>query len=352
METEIVKIDPERVENFAKEIERAAEIIRRGGLVAFPTETVYGLGANALDPEASKRIYEAKGRPSDNPLIAHVASVEDFSKYCEITNEKSFEALSDAFIPGPITVIQKKRDFIPKTVTAGLDTLAVRFPVHTVARALISAAGVPIAAPSANTSGRPSPTKAEHVIEDLYDKVNMIIDSGECSIGVESTIIHIAGDTPKLLRPGAVTLGMLEGVLGRVECDKAIFEKMGEGEKPMAPGMKYRHYAPKAPVIGLRGDEDALLKVLFEKSLESDTAILCFDEDVQKIHKSERVLTLGKREDKSAHAKNLFDRLRAFDKMQVKKIYTRIPDDSELGLAVVNRLLKACGYTVVDPEKI
>ncbi len=352
MKTETVVIDPERVEDFEDEIQRAAEIIRNGGLVAFPTETVYGLGANALDSTASEKIYEAKGRPSDNPLIAHVASIEDFSKYCKITNEETFKAVSTAFIPGPITVIQKKMDFVPETVTAGLDTLAVRFPVHTVARALINAAGVPIAAPSANTSGRPSPTRASHVIEDLDGKVDMIIDSGECSIGVESTIIHIAGETPKLLRPGAVTLEMLEEVLGHVECDKAILEKMGEGEKPLAPGMKYRHYAPKAPVIGLHGNDSAVLRALYEKSLDLDTAILCFDEDVGQICNSDRVLTLGKRDDKAAHAKNLFDRLRAFDKMQVKKIYTRIPDDSELGLAVVNRLLKACGYTVVDSEKI
>ena len=352
MKTETVVIDPDRVENFDCEIQRAAEIIKNGGLVAFPTETVYGLGANALDPTASKKIYEAKGRPSDNPLIVHVASVKDFSKYCEITNEKSFKAISEAFIPGPITVIQKKREFIPDTVTAGLDTLAVRFPVHTVARALIKAAGVPIAAPSANTSGRPSPTRASHVIEDLDGRVDMIIDSGECSIGVESTIIHIANDTPKLLRPGAVTLEMLEKVLGHVECDKAILEKMGEGEKPLAPGMKYRHYAPKAPVIGLRGSDDSVVRALRVKSFDTDTAILCFDEDVGKICESDRVLTLGKRDDKVSHAKNLFDRLRAFDKMNVKKIYTRIPDDSELGLAVVNRLLKACGYTVADSEKI
>jgi len=352
MKTEIVVIDPERVEEYEREIERAADIIKGGGLVAFPTETVYGLGANALDPTASKKIYEAKGRPSDNPLIAHVSSVEGFSKYCEITNEDRFKSLAEAFIPGPITVIQKKRGFIPDTVTAGLDTLAVRFPVHTVARALISASGVPIAAPSANTSGRPSPTKASHVIEDLDGRVDMIIDSGECSIGVESTIVHIADDTPKLLRPGAVTLEMLEGVLGQVVCDKAISEKMGEGEKPLAPGMKYRHYAPKAPVIGLKGSENSILRALFQKSCDPDTAILCFDEDVDCLCISDRILTLGGRDDKSAHARNLFDRLRAFDKMQVKKIYTRIPDNSELGLAVVNRLLKACGYTVVDAEKI
>lgn len=345
MKTEIVRINPDRVEESQNEIQRAAEIIRAGGLVAFPTETVYGLGGNALDPDASRKIYEAKGRPSDNPLIAHVASPDGFEALCEIENREAFESLAESFIPGPITVIQKKRHFIPDTVTAGHPTLAVRFPVHTVARALISASGVPIAAPSANLSGRPSPTKAEHVIEDLDGRVDMIIDSGECSIGVESTIIHIADKTPKLLRPGAVTLEMLRDVLGEVECDVGILEKISEDRKPLAPGMKYRHYAPKAPVIGVAGEEDQVLKYLAERLCEKESAILCFDGDFPA---SERVLTLGAREDKSAHAKNLFDRLRTFDKMNISKIYTRIPDGGDLGLAVVNRLLKACGYTVVN----
>ena len=350
MITKIVKIDPERVEDFQSEIQEAAEIIRGGGLVAFPTETVYGLGANALDPTAATKIYKAKGRPSDNPLIAHVASLDGFEALCSITYPERFSAIAENFIPGPITVVQKKRHFIPDTVTAGLDTLAVRFPVHTVARALIKASGVPIAAPSANTSGRPSPTCAEHVIEDLNGRVDMIIDSGASSIGVESTIVHISQDTPKLLRPGAVTLEMLRGIFPDIECDKCILEKMADGEKPLAPGMKYRHYAPKSPVIGLRGGEEAVIRTLAEKSRDESCAILCFDEDVEKIFSSGRVLTLGKKSDSESHARALFDRLRAFDRMKVEKIYTRIPDDSELGLAVVNRLLKACGYTVIDVE--
>ncbi len=352
MKTEIVKIDPSRVEDFAHEIVRASEIIREGGLVAFPTETVYGLGANALNASACKRIYEAKGRPSDNPLIAHVASVADFEKLCKIENEKAFRALSSHFIPGPITIIQKKRDFIPDSCTAGLDTLAVRFPVHTVARALIEASGVPVAAPSANTSGRPSPTRAEHVIEDLDGRVDMIIDGGECSVGVESTIIHIATDTPRLLRPGAVTLEMLEAVLGRVEVDKAVSEKLRDGEKPLAPGMKYRHYAPKAPVIALKGEESAVVSCMKTLAEDNGCAVLVFDEDLEFIPQNPRVLSLGKRDDREEHARRLFDLLRSFDKMNVDKIYTRIPDDSDIGLAVVNRLLKACGYTVVNPEKI
>ncbi|MBQ9976468.1 MAG: threonylcarbamoyl-AMP synthase [Clostridia bacterium] len=348
MKTEIVRIDPDRVEDFSDELERAAEIIRGGGLVAFPTETVYGLGGNALDPDASRKIYEAKGRPSDNPLIAHVASVEDFEALCEIEDRERFGLIAEHFIPGPITVIQKKKPHIPDTVTAGHPTLAVRFPVHTVARALIRASGVPIAAPSANLSGRPSPTRAEHVIEDLDGRVDMIIDSGESSIGVESTIIHIADEIPKLLRPGAVTLEMLRSVLGRVEVDPCILGKMSDDVKPLAPGMKYRHYAPKSPVIAVRGEEERILSYLAEKSCEPRSAILCFDEDKALLKSSDRVLTLGSRLDKSAHARYLFDRLRAFDKMDIDKIYTRVPDDSELGLAVVNRLLKACGYTVVD----
>ncbi len=352
MKTEIVKIDPSCVEKYSAEIARAAEIIKSGGLVAFPTETVYGLGANALDKNAAEKIYAAKGRPSDNPLIAHVARIEDFEKLCVIENEKAFSSLVSHFIPGPITVIQKKRDFIPETVTAGLDTLAVRFPVHTVARALIEASGTPIAAPSANTSGRPSPTKAEHVVEDLYGKVDMIIDGGECSVGVESTIIHIAGTTPKLLRPGAVTLEMLEEVLGEVNVDKAVREKLSQGEKPLAPGMKYRHYAPKAPVIALKGRESAIISYMKKAVQDEKCALLVFDEDLSSLPLDGRVLSLGKKEDREEHARRLFDILRQFDKMSVEKIYTRIPDEGDIGLAVVNRLLKACGYTVFDAEKI
>ena len=352
MKTKIVKIDPSHVEDFSCEISEAAEIIKNGGLVAFPTETVYGLGANALDSRAAEKIYAAKGRPSDNPLIAHVASAQDFEKLCIVENRELFSSVLSNFIPGPITVIQKKRDFIPETVTAGLDTLAVRFPVHTVARALIKAAGVPIAAPSANTSGKPSPTRAQHVIEDLDGKVDMIIDGGECSVGVESTIVHIAGRAPKLLRPGAVTLEMLEKVLGTVEVDRAVREKLGDGEKPLAPGMKYRHYAPEAPVIALRGSEEKIISYMQRAVLDQSCALIVFDEDLACFCDSTRVLSLGKREDKSEHAKRLFDLLRRFDKMNVSKIYTRIPDDSDIGLAVVNRLLKACGYTVYDVEKI
>ncbi len=352
MKTEIVHIDPSRVNDYEKEIQRAAEIIKSGGLVAFPTETVYGLGANALDPNASEKIYKAKGRPSDNPLIAHVSKISDFEKFCEINNPEWFNSLAAAFIPGPITVIQKKRNFIPDTVTAGLDTLAVRFPVHTVARALIDASGVPIAAPSANLSGKPSPTRAQHVIDDMDGRIDMIIDSGECSIGVESTIVHISGDVPKLLRPGAVTPEMLRSVLGQIEYDPCILNRVQGDIKPLAPGMKYRHYAPKAPLIGVRGKESQVLEYMKKQCTESGAAILCFDEDLKELFVCKNIMTLGSRTDKNAHARNLFDRLRAFDKMQIEKIYTRIPEESELDLAVVNRLLKACGYTVIDPEKI
>ncbi len=348
MKTEIVKIDPEHVELYKDEISRAADIIRAGGLVAFPTETVYGLGASALDKDAARKIYEAKGRPSDNPLIAHVSRKEAFEELCEIENREWFSAVLNNFIPGPITLVLKKRDFIPSEVTAGLDTLAVRFPVHTVSRALLDASGVPIAAPSANTSGRPSPTKASHVIEDLSGKVDMILDAGECSVGVESTILHIAGDKPRLLRPGAVTLEMLKSVLGEVECDKAVREKLGEGEVPLAPGMKYRHYAPKCPVIALRGSEDAVISYMKKTAQDPECALLVFEEDLKFVAESKRVLVLGKRDDKLTHARRLFDLLREFDKMNVSKVYTRMPDDSEIGLAVVNRLLKACGYTVIN----
>lgn len=347
METRIVRINPEKIEEYEEELKEAAEIIKKGGLVAFPTETVYGLGANALDKTASEKIYKAKGRPSDNPLIIHIANKSDYEKYCKIENSLTFNKLTSDFVPGPITIIQKKHDIIPDTVTAGMDTVAVRLPSHKVARRLIELAGVPIAAPSANTSGRPSPTKAEHVIEDMSGKVDMIIDGGECEVGLESTIVLLNESTVTLLRPGGVTLEMLEASVGEVKLDKAIRAKLEKDEKPLAPGMKYRHYAPKVPVVILKGEDSAVRAFMKEELKKEDTGLICYREDGFEV--SDRVEILGSAEDKKEMAHRLFDLLRAFDSREkVKIIYTRLPSESDIGLALVNRLIKASGYTVKE----
>ncbi len=347
METKIVHISPDRVAEYEKELTEAAEIIKRGGLVAFPTETVYGLGANALDEKAAEKIYSAKGRPSDNPLIIHIADKSDYRKYCEIENEEGFKGLTDAFVPGPITIIEKKKSIIPDTVTSGMDTVAVRFPSHPVARRLIELAGVPIAAPSANTSGRPSPTRASHVIEDMMGKVDMIIDGGECEVGLESTIVLIKEGDLTLLRPGGITAAELERVWGEIKLDRAVTEKLSPDEKPLAPGMKYRHYAPTAQVVLLRG-EDANIRDFLEKALEKEEAgVICYREDG--FEEGERVRIIGSKDDKSEMAHRLFDILRYFDSLKkITTIYARLPDSEGVGLALANRLIKASGYTVLE----
>lgn len=346
MKTKVVKICPERVADFDSELSEAAEIIKGGGLVAFPTETVYGLGANALDSTAASRIYNAKGRPSDNPLIIHVFDPDGFERWCDVENPEALNKVKNSFTPGPITVIQKKSSIIPDTVTAGMDTVAVRCPSNPIARRLIELSGVPIAAPSANTSGRPSPTKASHVIEDMMGKVDMIIDGGECEVGLESTIIMLKRDGVTLLRPGGITKEALEEKLGEVKVDKAVLQKLDEGEKPLAPGMKYRHYAPVATVIALKG-EDCRVVEFMKKALEDkNTGVICYREDLTE---DDRVQILGSKEDKKEMAHRLFDCLRAFDGMpDIKTVYTRLPDTDHIGLALVNRLIKACGYTVKE----
>lgn len=346
METKVVKIDPDRVECFEEELKEAAEIIKRGGLVAFPTETVYGLGANALDPTAASKIYAAKGRPSDNPLIIHIDSADGFEKWCIEENGEALRILRENFVPGPITIIQKKKSIIPDTVTAGMDTVAVRCPSNPIARRLIELSGVPIAAPSANTSGRPSPTKASHVIEDMMGKVDMIIDGGECEVGLESTIVMLKKDSAVLLRPGGITLEELEEKLGEVQVDKAVLNKLGEGEKPLAPGMKYRHYAPRASLVALKGSDTAVLEFMKSVSGDEKVGLICYREDMLS---GDRVQILGSEDDKDEMAHRLFDCLRFFDsKEEIETVYTRLPDTDSIGLALVNRLIKACGYTVKE----
>ena len=326
-----------------EDIKLAGEIIKNGGLVAFPTETVYGLGANALDENAVKNIYKAKGRPSDNPLIVHISKKEDFAPLVkEVT--PTAQKLIDAFFPAPLTIILKKSDIINNTVSGGLDTVAVRMPTNEVARAVIDAAGCPVAAPSANTSGLPSPTRAKYVIDDMDGKVDAIIDGGDCEYGVESTVITLAGDIPTILRPGAVTKEMLEGIIGRVILAKAVTEGMDEGEEAASPGMKYKHYSPKAKVILVNAD-----KKQYEDFVNSrkDAFALCFEGDNVNCPK----VCYGNESDDLSQARELFDALRRLDELNAKKVYARMPKKSGVGMAVYNRLIRAAAFNVIDLKK-
>lgn len=321
----------------------AAEIIKNGGIVAFPTETVYGLGGNALDPDAARKIYAAKGRPSDNPLIVHLANSREAEKYC-ITSD-AFYRIADAFMPGPITVILPKKPVIPDSVTGGLDTVGIRIPSHKVANQLIKLSGVPIAAPSANISGKPSPTRYEHIMHDLDGRVDALIDGGNCDFGVESTIIKINGNEILLLRPGAVTVEMLSLFCDKVTVDKAVTEKF-DGV-PMAPGMKYRHYAPDCPLTVVDGSDEAFRCFIAGKEGKERFGVICFDEDLPFIT-CPRTVSCGAEADQLKQAQTLFSCLRSFDGVaDIDMIYARMPSRTGIGLAVFNRLIKAAGFHVV-----
>ncbi len=328
-----------------KDLERAAELLREGGLVGIPTETVYGLGANGLNEEAVGRIFEAKGRPQDNPLILHIPTGEWLIRYCKEIPQAAFD-LASAFWPGPLTMILKARDMIPKRVTAGLETVGMRCPAHPLCRAVLTAAGVPVAAPSGNTSGRPSPTKAEHMLEDMDGKINGILDGGPCTVGVESTIVDLTVWPPRVLRPGGVTLEQLREVLGNVEVDEGVFRLMESGESPRAPGMKYRHYAPKAPVTVVRGAPEQTADYI-EAELTEKSGVICFEEYEGRFS-GHTVYTIGSVGDLSQQARLLFDALRAFDHSDVTEIWAQGPEDQGLGLAINNRLNKAAGFHVVE----
>lgn len=340
MNTKILRINEET--EYCDQLSEASEIILAGGTVVFPTETVYGLGGNALLADAAKKIYTAKGRPSDNPLIIHVADPKDAEKYAYVSD--IYYRLAEAFMPGPLTVIMPKRDCIPLSVTGGLDTVAVRCPSHPVARALIKKCGVPIAAPSANISGRPSPTSAKYVEEDMLGRVDMIIDGGECEIGLESTIVKIDGESLTLLRPGAITYDALCCVCENVEIAPAVTDKLAENERPLSPGMKYRHYAPQADFILLDGDESDILSFMMEEQ-KNGCAVLCYDEELPFLNPSLSV-PIGKRNDLPAQAKRLFTSLREADKLGARKIYAHLPPLDGLGLALYNRMIRAAAHTV------
>ena len=332
-------------ENTKENIEKAAEIIRRGGLLGIPTETVYGLGANALNADACRRIYEAKGRPQDNPLIIHVPDASWLSRYCEKVPESAYR-LAEAFWPGPLTMILPKREIVPYRTTGGLETVGVRCPNHPVTLAVIAAADVPIAAPSGNTSGRPSPTSAADMLEDMDGKIDGIFDGGPCGVGVESTIIDLTCQPPRLLRAGGLPLEELERVLGTVLVDKCITQLMTDGERPRAPGMKYRHYAPKAPVTVVTGDGKKSAAYIAAHAPEG-AGVICFSEFRAQFPGCV-VHELGPEGDKSEQARRVFDALREFDATDVSEIFAQCPDDAGLGLAIGNRLKKAAGFHVVE----
>lgn len=329
----------------AADVERAAAILARGGLVGIPTETVYGLGANGLDPEAVAHIFEAKGRPQDNPLILHVPSAEWLARYCADIPAAAY-TLAERFWPGPLTMILRRKPVVPDAVTAGLDTVGMRCPAHPVCRAIIAAAGVPVAAPSGNTSGRPSPTNMADMLEDMDGKIDGIVDGGPCAVGVESTIIDLTEEPPRLLRPGGVTLEELRDALGEVAVDPAVTRLMGAGEHPRAPGMKYRHYAPKAPVTVVKGDAAATAAYIRDHLGEGE-GVVCFDEYAG-LYAGHTVEKLGPAADKAAQARNVFDALRAFDGTDVTAIWSQCPDEGGIGLAISNRLNKAAGFHIVD----
>lgn len=347
MNTQIYKIDSKAVDH--QKMEEAAQLIRSGELVAFPTETVYGLGADALNPQASKKIYAAKGRPSDNPLIVHIAKFEDLE---EIAKEVPQEAkkLADAFWPGPLTMIVYKNEKVPYETTGGMDTVAIRMPDHPAALELIRQSGCLIAAPSANTSGRPSPTLAEHVAEDLGGRIPMILDGGEVGIGIESTIIDLTEKIPMILRPGYITKEMLEAVIGTVQTDPGIIAA-DSTKKPKAPGMKYRHYAPKANLMLIDGAKCAVVDKINEltDAMHSEgkkVGIIGTDETVAS-YRGDMVLSIGAREDEDAIARHLYKLLREFDEADVDVIYSESFATPRIGQAIMNRLLKAAGHQVL-----
>ena len=341
MNTKIIKTDGIQIDRDALLL--SAKTLREGGLVVFPTETVYGLGGDGTSARASEKIYAAKGRPSDNPLILHISSPEMAEAYAE-TNE-TYYLLAKAFMPGPLTVILPKKETVPLSVTGGLSTVALRCPSHPIARALLEAAEIPVAAPSANLSGKPSPTCARHVIDDLSGRVDIIIDGGDCEIGLESTIIKLDGSHATLLRPGAITSDALQCVCDSVSIAPAVIEELGKDERPLSPGMKYRHYAPEANLILLDGEDADVLAFLKQERLRKKCAVLCYSEEVAALGE-EYVIDVGRADDPETQARKLFTALRDADKLGVDIIYAHLPKKDGIGLALYNRMIRAAAHTV------
>ena len=347
MITRVLYIDPSDFKE--SELVPAADVIKSGGLVIFPTETVYGIGADATRPECAEKIYSAKGRPSDNPLIVHLADPSEAENYAHTS--PLFYLLASAFMPGPLTVIMPKKDSIPATVTGGLDSVAIRVPSHPVANALIRLSGLPIAAPSANISGRPSATNAGYALRDFNGRADVIVDGGESECGLESTIVKITGpDSLLLLRPGAVTPAKIMKRIGCVlEISDAVTGKLAEGERPLSPGMKYRHYSPYKPLTLVSGSGEARIR-FFRKAQETENAaVICYDEQLFHL-KRDSAIPAGRETDLETQAHRLFYALRAADSLPCDSIYANLPPASGLGLALYNRLIRSAAYRIVDAD--
>lgn len=348
METKIIKVDPQNLSSSENDIKIAAEIIIKGGLVAFPTETVYGLGGDGTNPLAAQKIYAAKGRPSDNPLIIHVSSPEEAEEYT-FTSDVYYK-LAKRFMPGPLTVVLNAKDSVPLETRGGLSTVAVRCPSNPIARRLIKLSARPIAAPSANLSGSPSPTDAGHVIDDMQGRIDMIIDGGGCEIGLESTIVKIEDDGGlTLLRPGKITVDELACV-APISIADAVTDMLKEGQIALSPGMKYRHYAPTSPVILLDGDTQDILNYM-QKENSGNIAVLCYSEDSEIIRSAipgAHLFVLGAKDDISEQAKHLFAILREADKHSYDRIFAPLPCKEGLGLALYNRMIRAAAHTIIN----
>ena len=347
METKVITIDHMAMDQQI--LLEAGNIIKQGGLVAFPTETVYGLGGDALNKESSKKIYAAKGRPSDNPLIVHICKMEDLAPIVSEIPEDVYR-LAEAFWPGPLTIIMKKSDLVPGETTGGLDTVAVRMPSHPVALKFIECAGGYVAAPSANVSGRPSPTKAKYVVEDMKGRIDMILDGDGIDIGLESTIVDMTGAVPMILRPGYITKDMLEKVLGEVTTDPTILDGDCK-EPPKAPGMRYRHYAPKASLTIVEGSADKTVETINEFVEEAhargDKVGIIATEETKNRYLGDSIKSVGKRRDEESIARTLYSILREFDDEDVSIIYSESFAECNMGQAIMNRLLKAAGHQII-----
>ena len=348
METKVIAIS----QNTGDEevLRRAGQVIKEGGLVAFPTETVYGLGGDALNKDSSRKIYAAKGRPSDNPLIVHISRMEDLPFLVEEIPKIVYD-LAEAFWPGPLTIIMKKSEHVPMETTGGLQTVAVRMPSHPVARKFIEYAGGYVAAPSANVSGRPSPTKARYVVEDMAGRIEMILEGDEgIEIGLESTIIDVTGQVPMILRPGYVTREMLETVAGQVQVDKTILDRNCK-EPPKAPGMRYRHYAPKGQLTIIEGTPEntiaCIQRLTEEAKLQGEKVGIIGTEETRNYYQGDSVKSVGSRQDEEAIARSLYTLLREFDEEDISVIYSESFSEGGMGQAIMNRLLKAAGYQII-----
>lgn len=340
MQTQLLNV------NDAGAIQKAGNILKNGGLVGIPTETVYGLAADALNGSAVSNIFKAKGRPQDNPLIVHISEFSQLERLVQTVPEQA-KKLAEHFWPGPLTIILPKSDIIPDEVSAGLSTVAVRFPVHPAARAVIDAAGTPLAAPSANLSGHPSPTTAAHVMADLSGKIDAVLDGGICAVGVESTVITLATKTPCLLRPGGITLEQLRSVLGRVDMNNAVLNPLPKGVRATSPGMKYKHYSPKANVIILDGSYNSYKNYVNSHS-EPGVVALCYNGDEKEL--TVESVCYGSENDCSEQAREIFNALRELDELNAHTVFARCPEPQGVGLAVYNRLIRAAGFEVLHLE--